>query len=113
MALLINDGYTLEKTIPARGQVPAVTFRYRPALPDAVHEWRYQTTRAKSGAATALAEAELLKTQLVSWDVTDAKGATVPITLEALAKIHHRVRSEMLDAVLYGIEEAEADVKNS
>jgi hypothetical protein len=112
MALLIADGYTLEKTIPAKGRLPAVTFRYRPALPDAVHEFRYQFNSAKSGSARAAAEVTLLAAQLVSWDVVDNLHAMVPINPDTLKRVPQSVRDLMVDAVVYGIEEAEEDVKN-
>ncbi len=111
MGLLIHDGYTLEDTLPKRGRYPAVVFRYRPALAEAVYE--YRRASRDGGKEEARATVKLLKDHLVSWDVTDDKDVTVPITPEALAKVPERVQQWLVNYVTgYGPDQQEADVKN-
>ena len=108
--LVINDGYTLEGvttdtvTNPVTGAalasgLPVVAFRYRPALPDALAEWRYAMRTAGSGKAELDATAKLLAEHLVSWDVTDARGAEVPVTAAGVRKVPEAILNQMLDAV--------------
>src|SRR5438046_1370797 len=98
MGLLIHDGHTLEGKIPARGHWPEVNFRYRPALPEDVYEYAYQSNAAP-GKGRAKAVIGLLNRQLVSWDVTDEKGESVPITAENLKRVPHGYLEKFLDYV--------------
>lgn len=109
-ALAIDDGYTLDGrtkasiTDPVTGRVlfdglPEVQFRYRPALPDALAEWRHQMRTATSGRAQVDATAQFVAAHIVSWDVTDAKGAPLPITPDAVRKVPEPILDQIVDAV--------------
>lgn len=111
MGVLIHDGYTLDGRIPAFGHHPEVSFRYRPALPEQVYE--YTNAPKKTGKEELKAVVDLLLKHLVSWDVRDQAGETVPVTADNLKRIPHRVQQKMVDYVTgYAAEEAAADAKN-
>ncbi|MDB5312656.1 MAG: hypothetical protein JWO38_6858 [Gemmataceae bacterium] len=102
--LSLNDGYTLDAaTLPefggARG-FPVVTYRYRPALPDALAEWRYASRMAGSGKAEVDATAKLVAGHLVSWDVEVAPGTTAPITPETVRKVPEPILNQILERVV-------------
>lgn len=110
MRLAIDDGYTLEASTkatiahPVSGQtlatdLPIVNFRYRPALPEALAEWRYATRGATSGKAELDATATLLADHLVSWDVVDGKGQALPITPETVRKVPEPILNQLLEIV--------------
>lgn len=110
MGLQIDDGFTLDGrtkatvTDPVTGRalydgLPEVTYRYRPALPDALAEWRYQMRAATSGYAAVSATALFVAAHLVSWDVTDAKGAPLPITVETVRKVPEPILDQLVEAV--------------
>lgn len=110
MRLSLDDGYTLEAatkdslTSPVTGQpvvtgLPVVNFRYRPALPDALTEWRYAMRTAASGKAELDATAKLLADHIVSWDVVRGKGEVVPVTVDAVRKVPDPILSQLLEAV--------------
>ena len=101
--LAIDDGYTLEAaTKPDFGgmsNLPVVTYRYRPALPDALGEWRYAARLAASGKAEVDATAKLVADHLVSWDVTDAAGKPAPITPDTVRKVPEPILHQLVDTV--------------
>lgn len=76
MSASINDGCTLDATIPARGIWPAVAFRYRPALPDAVSDFLRTPKNGKQAFDILVA---FLRKYVVSWDVVDKNGRAVDI----------------------------------
>src|SRR5262245_39994757 len=102
MGVLIEDGYEEERTVPAFGHTPAVTFRYRPALPAAAY--RYFKAPSANGDEALKNTAELLLAHLVGWDVTRKKPGgepeSVAISPEALQRVPHRVLELMATAVL-------------
>ena len=94
--LVLQDGYTLDgktdDTIMQGGKplytdLPVVSFKYRPALPDALAEWRYKLRMAASGTAEVTATAQFVCDHLVSWDAQDANTTTVPIKPEMVRKV--------------------------
>lgn len=108
--LALDDGYTLDAVTkevladPATGRplaqgLPVVTFRYRPALPDALAEWRYALRAAGSGRAEVDATAKLVADHLVTWDVTDARGAAAPITPDAVRRVPDPILNQLVEAV--------------
>lgn len=108
--LALGDGYTLpfatkdQITHPGTGQVlvsglPVVTGRYRPALPDALAEWRYASERATGGAERVTAAARLVADHLVDWDVTDAGGKAAPVTAETVRLVPEPILNQLLDVV--------------
>lgn len=111
-ALLINDGFTLEATIPERGPFPALTFRYRPALPDAAHE--YLRGPKVSQKPTKHMTDFLLADRLKGWDVTDAQDKAVDIDVNALSRLPYPYLEAMVQYVLtYATDGAhEYDAKN-
>lgn len=109
-ALQIDDGFTLDGRTtavvsdPVTGRalhngLPEVAFRYRPALPDALAEWRYAMRAATTGRAQVDATAQFVAAHLVSWDVTDAKGAPLPITADAVRKVPEPILDQLVEAV--------------
>jgi hypothetical protein len=109
MRLAIDDGFTLEAATKdtltgpsgqtlAKG-LPVVNYRYRPALPEALAEWRYAMRAATSGKAELDAIAKLLADHLVSWDVIDGKGVALPIAAESVRKVPEPILNQLLDTV--------------
>jgi hypothetical protein len=86
MRLDLDDGYTLraetkpEVVDPATGRVispwvlPVVKFEYRPALPEALYQYRWKYNRANSGKEQLDALAQFVTDHLVSWDVLHGGG---------------------------------------
>lgn len=71
--LVINDGYTL----PFPEDFP-VSGKYRPALPDALADWRYKLRDANSGGAAVTITANFLADHICEWDVTDMDDKPLP-----------------------------------
>lgn len=128
--LVIDDGYTLSGLIrPDRR--PPVRVVYRPALPEAVYEYRMRSARAASGAERLEAVLWLLEAHLDSWDgirrpVAGAASSPVPFkpgpagTQSALRDpaVRKALGTEYLDEMVnlvtgYTPGEWEADRKNS
>ena len=113
MRLLIDDGFTLDGTIPGQGPWPTITFKYRPALPERVYEFLKNTKAAGSGKKHQEEVSKLLTEQLVSWDVTDAKDEATPITAAILRRVPHPLLVKLVDHVTgYGEAQGEVDRKN-
>ena len=104
LRLMINDGYTLEAaTVPdcdGYTDLPVVHYRYRPAMPDALAEWRFALNRAATGRAEVDATSKLLATHLVSWDVQAADGSGVPITVDMIRRVPEPILNQLLRRVL-------------
>ena len=102
--LALNDGYTLDAATLAESDgatgLPVVAYRYRPALPDALAEWRFTINRAASGRAEVDATARLLADHLVSWDVRASDGADAPITPETIRRVPEPILNQFLRRVL-------------
>lgn len=76
--LVIDDGYTLLGECKSDHR-PAVTIRYRPARPEAVHEYRLRFNRATAGADRWAAVLWLLEAHVESWDgVFRRRSISVP-----------------------------------
>lgn len=101
--LVLDDGYTLEgKTEETSGEssgLPIITYRYRPALPDALAEWRYALSRATSGKAQIDASSKLVSEHLVSWDVVDGRGIALPITPDIVRKIGEPILEQIIKTI--------------
>jgi hypothetical protein len=111
MPLLIQDGFTLDGDIPARGPYPAVAFRYRPALAEDVYE--YTQARVDSGKKRLEATVAIVAKHIVSWDVEDGDKKPVPITPATLARVPQPYLDAMLDHVTgYAYVGQAADAKN-
>jgi hypothetical protein len=129
--LLIHDGYTRDGVIPEKKPYPAIRFKYRPALPDQMNEWRM--TPATSGKEITDALIKVLTKCMISWDVTEQAGVlkiilgrpenmkdiddativTVPIAAATLRCLPDLTLKNIFDVVSgYGPAEQEADVKN-
>jgi hypothetical protein len=85
----IHDGYTLAGYIAAVPRLhPALRFVYRPMLTQnrsVVYRQIEQTNDARKEESIAAAT---IKSQLVSWDMTDHRGAGVPL------EVPHILRSQ-------------------
>ena len=95
--LLIEEGLTLDATIPAAAPYQAVHFRFRPALAEDVYE--FIQGRKDSGRQRLAATVAVLHKHLVSWDVTDERDAPVAITPEILTRVPRTHLDQMLDFV--------------
>jgi hypothetical protein len=110
--LLILDGFTLTAKIAARGPWPALTCRYRVALPAAV--MTYSEDSRPSAAARMAATVKLLADHLASWDVTDDKGEVLPVTATNLRRVPMAYLDELVNHVSgYSSSAQEEDAKNS
>jgi hypothetical protein len=112
MSLFIDDGFTIEAAIASKGRLPQLKYRYRPAMPEAIHEYRFAFNAARDGRGRLQAETKLLVDHLVSWDAADAKGVTAPINAEWLDKLHDGIRQKLLDEIIWGLEKTEEAEKN-
>jgi hypothetical protein len=85
--LRINDGYTLSdetKSEDDKGnELPVVKFAYRPALPDAIYVWQYDTNHAASGTEQLDIDVAFLADHLVSWDVVMIEDGTGKLEVSA------------------------------
>jgi hypothetical protein len=102
--LALNDGYTLEAaTLPEFSGIeglPVIAFRYRPALPEALAEWRYQVRTATSGKAEVEATAKLVADHLVSWDVVDARGTVLEPTIASIKRVPEPILDQLVKAIV-------------
>jgi hypothetical protein len=114
VGLLIQDGYTLDFTLPARGRRPTVTGRYRPALAEAIYEYmRVRSNPRSTGKEILDATVKVLADHLVSWDAAGADGQTVPASAEHLRRVPYLALEELVNVVTgYTEEQQAADVKN-
>lgn len=122
MVLDIEDGYTLdgateERVCDAAGTViyydlPVVTFRYRPALPEALASWRYTNRRANTGKEEVASTAAFLCEHLVSWDVIIG-GKPAPINPATVAKIPEPILDQITRIVAKWAPKAATELGNS
>jgi hypothetical protein len=124
MRLAIGDGYTLpfeteSKLIdPLTKQVgldnlPVVKGRYRPALPEAIADWRMAFDRAASGKEQVAAAAQHLAAHLVEWDATLADKAA-PISAAVIARVPEPILGQLVRIVnTWAAEQKAADEGNS
>ena len=117
MRLSLDDGYTLDgKTLAEYAGVknlPIVTFRYRPALPEAIAVRSYEYRMASSGKAELDSTAKLVAAHLVSWDVTDAAGKDAAITVENIRKVPDPILGQLVDAIVTWAAKADIAAGNS
>lgn len=91
--LFVNDGFTLRHTVAARGPVPELQIKYRPALPIEVYQWREDREAARKPAKRLQIDLAFLAKHLVWWDIKE------PLTVETLENIWPQIISELLDLV--------------
>lgn len=96
--LLIKDGYTLDHTIPAKGRIPALAFKYRPALAEEIEQWRIDAANARTGKEKAKVEASFIASHVVSWDDAENKPEVAIIT-----QLPPYTRSELFSAIVGGL----------
>lgn len=130
--MAIDDGYTLSGCCRDESGVrQPLRFKYRPALPEAVYEYRIQSVAAKSGQDRLSAVLAILAAHVESWDgVYRADPNTrVPVSVPfkaagdsatALADpaVRRGVGVDYIDQMInhvtgYTAGEWEADAKNS
>lgn len=101
--LFLADGYTIEAATSEKygelAGLPVVKFAYRPAMTDAIYEWRWKTQNAASGKDRLDAAAKLVADHLVTWDVAGDAGTT-PITVDIVRRIPEPIFEQILGAVL-------------
>lgn len=109
MRLSLSDGYTLEfateETVtdvagrPLPGKLPVVKGRYRPALPEAIAEWRYKFNRATSGKEEVAATAAHLAAHLTEWDVVLDGEKPAPLEADFIRLVPDPVLSQLVNVV--------------
>lgn len=100
-SVFIEDGFTVTNEFPKQGWMSAFKFRFRPAAPDRVNRYSFETD-AKPAELQKLNVALIIE-HVDFWDVKDSKGADVPITEKTLAKIAIPAQRFMVNCVLgYG-----------
>lgn len=84
---VIRDGYTRDGYIEASdGLYEAMTFKYRPMLPQ--EESAVSVAAGKNpGKEAVLLRAAAIQKALVEWDEVDESGAKVPITVENVRRL--------------------------
>jgi hypothetical protein len=102
MPLDLDDGYTLNgetATTDRDGKpIPSISFRYRPALPRAIYQLRFDTRMARSGDEEQEAGAKFVSQYLVDWDVTD-NGRTTKPTQENALRLHPFFLEQIVDII--------------
>lgn len=93
--LIIHDGYTLEAVIPGDDGFPGIKFRYRPAMPDALNEWRV-AQRATGRDETTL-RTKFVEDHLADWDVTERAGVLRKVLGRELTERFSDVRDAKSD----------------
>lgn len=123
MRLDLDDGYTLSaSTEPdVKSEVtgdllysglPVVSFKYRPALPEALTDYRQKIRRAATGKDEIRAVTDLLVAHLVDWDVT-TKGQPAKIDAANLAIVPDPILNQIVNAVCRWAPKAEEARGNS
>lgn len=91
--LRINDGYTLSDKTPEGKdgeEIPVIAFEYRPAMPEALYDWQYDSRQAPNGKAILAIDAKFVHEHLVRWDVVVPDPADpnrelpAPLTVESI-----------------------------
>lgn len=79
----IDDGYVMVATVKNDdGNFPPVVVRYRPALPEAVYEYRLQMARANTGVEVMNAKVAILHSHVVGWSGVTRRSPTGPVPVE-------------------------------
>lgn len=122
MRLDLDDGYTLagetspvfpvDADEPLYTGLPVVRVTYRPALPEAIAEYRFKNRRATDGKGEIRAVAEFVAGHLVTWDVTN-KGEPVPADAANVARVPDPILTQLFDLVSRWAPKAVADKGNS
>lgn len=111
-----SDGFTLRGVWDGKPLgLPSVEFRYRYASPEAIADYRHKCNNAGAGKDSHKARIELLTGRIMSWDIEDDKGQTLPVNADNLS------HDFMIDPLLQHLTNAvmaytpamqESDVKN-
>lgn len=116
MASQINDGMTLEADLAALGAWDAMTYRFRPALPEQVAEYlrgQQSGTKKPFDATILFLFGNPTNHGIVSWDLKDAKGEMVPVGPHTLRRLPYARIQALVDSVCgYNAEARETDSKN-
>jgi len=119
----IDDGYTeTARMAAAPGVSPAITFRFRPVTAGEFGEYAHKLELSNTAEAK-VATAEILASKLVDWDVRDASGVKIEITVDNLLRLEHELHLKLFQVVIGEIpgddsnveharSNAEADAKN-
>jgi hypothetical protein len=127
MRLSLSDGYTLPFSTKAEvadsvtGRVlftglPVVSGHYRPALPEAIADWRFKMARAATGKDEVAASVEHLLAHITEWDVILDNDPTKKAPLDAafLRIVPEPIFNQLLNAVnTWASRHQAADEKNS
>ncbi len=109
----IGDGFDFKGHVDPMPRLwDRVSFQYRPALPDEVFEYRgADRTTGKQALAHMVG---LLISHVQSWDAKDRAGNLIPLTSNAMGKVHPRILDTMANYVVGWVSpDAEDGEKNS
>lgn len=96
MSPFIDDGYTLDSSVPAVPRLyKEIPFRYRPATPAEVLAFSRGQGRG-SPEQEATHQAQFVLDHLESWDVNDRHGQLVKPSLEVLLKLYPSILTSMI-----------------
>lgn len=124
MRLSLSDGYTLPFATEAQvvdsitkriliDGLPVVSGQYRPALPDAIADWRFALRRAATGKDEVTASVDHLAAHIVAWDV-DADGRAAPINADFMRLIPEPILNQLVDKInTWAAKQKAADEGNS
>ena len=118
----LPDGYTETGRLDETEECPAVEFKFRPPIgPERSFLLDEEERIRKPGTTESIRAAiqftiDSVISHLVSWDVTDANGAPLPITVETLRRLHPGIFGRLCNYVLWGPpsrpKQQAGDVKN-
>jgi hypothetical protein len=106
----INDGFTYDGKIEARGKRPQVNFRFRPALSIEVSEYLRGARQAANAKEEQDNIVKFIKAHLVSWDIKELEQS-IPISPENLRRIPY-LETQIFCDYITGFKTIDDDTKS-
>ncbi len=107
---IIDDGYTLTKTLEATPFYPAVRFRFRPMLAVQQRKFNLRIEQAERGTKGEISEAgiekaekiaaEVITKQIAEWDLRDADGKEIPVDAASFQRLESHLQGAIVATVL-------------
>lgn len=95
----ISDGYTERGTVAAvPGIYPAVKLTWRPMLIEQLVAY-YKASEKASALQLRQICAKLLADHIVTWDLKDARGGTVPVSVASMLRLKDRLFNRLFGVV--------------
>lgn len=109
----IEDGYTLEGSIPEKpGVHSALRFKYRPVLAEERSTFRRAALSDQDVANYGKRMVDLIAKHLIEWDALLAGGCEAAVTRPLVAKLHPDLVDGIFDIIMGYVRQEAADVKN-